>query len=86
MELSKTDIDYMCPVQISILTMLPDGGQYLGRSLPVVLKGYNAKVQGYIVLYVGIEFGILTLLEMMKLYAESEGEVREKLDVVMGKL
>lgn len=69
-----------------LYTMLPDGEQYLGRSLPVVLKGYNAKVQGYIVLYVGIEFGILTLLEMMKLYAESEGEVREKLDVVIGKL
>lgn len=69
-----------------LYTMLPEGEQYLGRSLPVVLKGYNAKVQGYIVLYVGIEFGILTLLEMMKLYAESEGEVREKLDVVMGKL
>ena len=50
------------------------------------MKGYNVKVQGYIVLYVGIEFGILTLLEMMKLYAESEGEVREKLDVVIGKL
>ena len=69
-----------------LYTMLPEGEQYLGRSLPVVLKGYNAKVQGYIVLYVGIEFGILTLLEMMKLYAESEGEVREKLDVVIGKL
>lgn len=69
-----------------LYTMLPDGEQYLGRSLPVVLKGYNAKVQGYIVLYVGIEFGILTLLEMMRLYAESEGEVREKLDVVMEKL
>ena len=69
-----------------LYTMLPDGEQYLGHSLPVVLKGYNAKVQGYIVLYVGIEFGILTLLEMMKLYAESEGEVREKLDVVMEKL
>ena len=38
MELSKTDIDYMCPVQISILTMLPDGGQDLRRSLPVALK------------------------------------------------
>ncbi len=69
-----------------LYTMLPEGEQYLGRSLPVVLKGYNAKVQGYIVLYVGIEFGILTLLEMMKLYAESEDEVREKLDGVIGKL
>ena len=58
----------------------------MGRSLPVVLKGYNAKVQGYIVLYVGIEFGILTLLEMMKLYAESEGEVRKKLDSVIEKM
>ena len=58
----------------------------MGRSLPVVLKGYNAKVQGYIVLYVGIEFGILTLLEMMKLYAESEKSVKDKLDIVLEKL
>ena len=67
-------------------TMLPEGEQYLGRSLPVVLKGYNAKVQGYIVLYVGIEFGVLTLLEMMELYAESTGEAREKLEIVFGKI
>lgn len=66
--------------------MLPEGEQYLGRSLPVVLKGYNAKVQGYIVLYVGIEFGVLTLLEMMELYAESTGEAREKLEIVFGKI
>ena len=58
----------------------------MGRSLPVVLKGYNAKVQGYIVLYVGIEFGVLTLLEMMELYAESTGEAREKLEIVFGKI
>ena len=69
-----------------LYAMLPEGEQYLGRSLPVVLKGYNAKVQGYIVLYVGIEFGVLTLLEMMELYAESTGEAREKLEIVFGKI
>lgn len=69
-----------------LYTMLPNGEQYLGRSLPVVLKGYNAKVQGYIVLYVGIEFGILTLLEMMKLYAESDEAIRTKLNPIFAQL
>ena len=69
-----------------LYTLLPDGEKYQGKSLPVVLKNYIVKVQGFVVLYVGGEFAILTLLEMIKLYAESEGEVREKLDVVMGEL
>ena len=65
--------------------MLPEGEQYLGRSLPVVLKGYNAKVQGYIVLYVGIEFGVLTLLEMMELYAHCDQSAQGVLNPVLEK-
>lgn len=69
-----------------LYTLMPEGEQYMGKSLPVVLKNYVVKVQGYIVLYVGFEFGIFTLLEMMKLYAQSEGGVREQLDIVLNKL
>lgn len=69
-----------------LYTLLPEGEPYMGKSLPVVLKNYVVKVQGHIVLYVGFEFGIFTLLEMMKLYAQSEGGVREKLDIVLNKL
>ena len=66
--------------------MMPEGEQYQGKSLPVVLKNYVVKVQGFIVLYVGGEFAIATLLEVMKLYAESEKSVKGKLDIVLGKL
>ena len=69
-----------------LYTLLPDGEQYQGKSLPVVLKNYIVKVQGFVMLYVGGEFAITTLLEMMKLYAECTNEIREKLDVIMGKL
>lgn len=69
-----------------LYTMMPEGEQYQGKSLPVVLKNYVVKVQGFIVLYVGGEFAIATLLEVMKLYAESEKSVKEKLDIVLEKL
>lgn len=69
-----------------LYTMMPEGEQYQGKSLPIVLKNYVVKVQGFIILYVKYEFGILTLLEVMKLYAECKGDVREKLDAVLKKL
>ena len=69
-----------------IYTMMPEGEQYQGKSLPVVLKNYVVKAQGFIVLYVGGEFAIATLLEVMKLYAESEGAVKDKLEIVFGKI
>ena len=69
-----------------LYTMMPEGEQYQGKSLPVVLKNYVVKVQGFIVLYVGGEFAIATLLEVMKLYSECEEGIKAKLDVVMGKL
>ncbi len=69
-----------------LFTMLPEGEQYAGKSLPVVLKKYIVKVQGYVVLYVGYEFGVLTLLEMMELYAHCGEAVREKIGSVMSEL
>lgn len=69
-----------------LYTMLPEGEQYLGKSLPVVLKNYIVKVQGFIVLYVGLEFGVITLLEMMKLYAVCTAEVKTKLNDTLEKL
>ena len=68
-----------------LYTMLPDGKSYLGKSLPIVLKNYVVKVQGFIVLYAGQEFGVVTLLEMMELYAELELPVREKLKCIFEK-
>lgn len=60
-----------------LYTMLPDGKQYAGRSLPVLLKKYQAKVQGYVVLYVGDEFGVLTLFEVLELYANVPTGVKD---------
>lgn len=62
-----------------LYTMLPDGKQYAGKSLPVLLKKYSAKVQGYVVLYVGDELGVLTLFEMLELYANASVGVRDML-------
>ena len=69
-----------------LYTMMPEGEQYQGKSLPIVLKNYVVKVQGFIVLYVGGEFGIFTLLEVMKLYAESEKTVQQQLDKVLERI
>ena len=66
-----------------LYTMLPEGEQYFGKSLPVVLKNYIVKVQGFIVLYTGCEFGVITLLELMKLYANVQENVRKQLDKVL---
>lgn len=66
-----------------LYTLLPDGEQYQGKSLPVVLKNYIVKVQGFVVLYVGGEFAITTLLEMMKLYAECTETVRKQISKIL---
>ncbi|MDR1771736.1 MAG: transposase [Hungatella sp.] len=51
-----------------LYTLLPKGESYLGKSLPVIIKNYVPQVQAYIILYVGFEFAILTLFEVLELY------------------
>lgn len=63
-----------------LYTMLPDGEQYAGKSLPVLLKKYQAKVQGHIVIYVDDEFGVFSLFEVMELYAHVSGEAKSALE------
>ena len=60
-----------------LYTLLPDGEKFLHKSLPVILKNYLPEVMPYAVLYVGYEFGILTLIDLMELYAQSSDEVKE---------
>ena len=69
-----------------LFTMLPEGEQYAGKSLPVILKNYIVKVQGFIVLYAGTECGVITLLELMELYDNCETKVKEKLKFVFRKM
>ncbi len=60
-----------------LYTMLPDGKEYARKSLPVLLKKYQAKVQGYLVIYVNDEFGVFSLFEVLELYANASGEAKE---------
>lgn len=61
-----------------LYTLLPEGMQYLHKSLPIILKRYIPEVQPYVVLYSGDEFGVLTLFELMELYAHCSNDIREK--------
>ena len=66
-----------------LYTMMPEGKQYQRKSLPIVLKNYTVKVQGFVILYVKNEFGIFTLLEIMNLYAKSARTTRKLLSKVL---
>lgn len=52
-----------------LYTLLPEGEQYGGKSLPILLKKYQGKVQGHVVIYSGDEFGVFTLFEVLELYS-----------------
>ena len=66
-----------------LYTLFPEGADFLHRSLPVILKNYIPQVQPYVVLYVGYEFGILTLLETMELYARCDENTRKQFKKVL---
>lgn len=66
-----------------LYTLLPDGEQYLHKSLPIILKTYIPEVLPYVVLYSGYEFGVLTLFELMELYAHCSDEVRIKFKKIL---
>ena len=68
-----------------LYTLLPEGEALLHKSLPVILKTYIPKVMPYVVLYAGYEFGVLTLFDLMELYAHSSEDVRKKFEVVLKK-
>lgn len=60
-----------------LYTMLPEGKQYAGKSLPVLLKKYSAKVQGHVVIYVDDMFGVFTLFEILELYVNAPTGVKD---------
>ena len=68
-----------------LYTLLPDGIEYLHKSLPVILKNYIPEVQPYVVLYSGYEFGVLTLFELMELYAHCDEAVRKMFKDILNK-
>lgn len=66
-----------------LYTLLPEGKKYAHKCLPVALKKYVEKTHQYAVLYAGGEFGILTLLELLELFASCSDNVREEFKKVM---
>lgn len=69
-----------------LFTMLPDGEQYSGKSLPIILKNFDVKIQGFVILYVESECGVITIFELIELYANSNKEVKEKLKPILERL
>ena len=68
-----------------LYTLSPEGTKYLHKSLPVILKNYMPEVQPYVVLYAGYEFGVLTLFELMELYAHCSKKTREQFKNILNK-
>ena len=66
-----------------LYTLLPEGEKYLHKSLPIIIKNYMPEIHPYVVLYVENEFGVLTLLELMELYAQCDENVRKQFKVVL---
>ena len=66
-----------------LYTLLPEGEKYLHKSLPIIIKNYMPEIHPYVVLYVENEFGVLTLLELMELYAQCDENVKEQFRTVL---
>lgn len=58
-----------------LYTLQPEGEAFLHKSLPIILKNYLPQVQPYVVLYVGYEFGVLTLFELLELYRQCSDDI-----------
>lgn len=68
-----------------LYTLSPEGAKYLHKSLPVILKSYMPEVHPYVVLYAGYEFGVLTLFELMELYAQSSDQTKKLFETILKK-
>lgn len=66
-----------------LYTTIPEGEKYLGKCLPVILRNYIPEIQPYVVLYVGYEFGVLTLFEVLELYADCNEDTRSMFKKVL---
>ena len=69
-----------------LFTLLPEGGCYQHKSLPIIMKNYEPERQGFLIFFAGNEFGIFSLIEFAKMYSMCEDHVREKIGIVMGKI
>ena len=56
-----------------------DGSQYLGKSLPVILKNYNERTWNYLVLYGGKYFCCMSMIEFFQFRDSCSEEVKKYL-------
>ena len=68
-----------------IYTTLPEGEIYAHKCLPVLLKNYKSKVMSRIIIYTGNDFGIFSITEFAKLYAQCDDKIRKRLDNIFEK-
>ena len=69
-----------------LYTLLPDGEKYAGKCLPVILKKYVPKLSGNFIIYVDNEFGIFSMIELLKLYSSSPWNIQEILEKVINQM
>lgn len=59
-----------------LYTLLPDGEKHYGKSLPVLLKRYQTKIHGFLIIYIGNEFGVFTLIEVLQIYSNAHQSIK----------
>lgn len=69
-----------------IYTTLPEGEEYAHKCLPVVLKNYKPQTMSRIIIYAGNDFGIFSITEFARLYAQCNEDVRKRLNFIFEKL
>ena len=67
-----------------LFRLLPEGEQWLGRSLPVVLKNYTPTTNNHIIVYAKNVFGVFPLIELLEIYSSCSVEAKQKLLSIEG--
>ena len=66
-----------------LYTMLPDGEQFAGKSLPVIMKNYKSNASHHLVIYSDEIFGVLTIAQMAEVYAQCDKTVRRLISAIL---
>ena len=68
-----------------LYTLFPEGEEFLHKSLPIILKTYMPVIHPYVILYVEDEFAVITLFELLDVYAQSYETVKNLFRKVLNK-
>jgi hypothetical protein len=69
-----------------LFRLLPEGKDYIGKSLPVALKKYVPDGQRNVVCYWGSSFGVFEFLEFLDIYASLDTEVKTRLRPILARI